>query len=492
MISSSAKEELGRGNRCWVCLGEGDDIPPMGTPLDAHDWSKPCSCSLIAHKKCLTNWILRMDLDKRRLLVNEADQDRWRDDNSPLRLNISVNIWNYIGINIRADGSNDSATRILRPVSRSKIVLSVKCPQCSNPLLLRTERDRFNTMVESILGSLTSATKAVFYSTFIGTSVASLIASLCATLSGTGIQILSVLCPESVQTRLLNIPARSLIDALNRNLLSRRFFTLTTFLPIYLACYRADPYKTSLVKELFVELYPLLFLNKLSDLQEVPRARAAFFLLGFSRYTYNLIFNLTLNRVYYNFVKSTQPSFIADSFSLEELDEIQRENEEEYEIRQEYEMESEKFTTVWQRIVHFFTFRSKLHHISISRRRRAFENCLLNDYSGLFNNSSSFLFLLTSMLWPLVGEKISSTLLSRSSYILKLLNRHSKTPDEAIFLRNILGCCVAVLVKDLINLYLAWRKLKALNEIKIVEFGSDEWTRDSLELLNAASRVESR
>jgi len=43
--------------RCWVCYStEAEDIA-SGQPNLLGEWKSPCRCSLVAHEKCLLNWI---------------------------------------------------------------------------------------------------------------------------------------------------------------------------------------------------------------------------------------------------------------------------------------------------------------------------------------------------------------------------------------------------------------------------------------------------
>lgn len=43
--------------RCWVCYStEAEDIA-SGQPNALGEWKSPCRCSLVAHEKCLLNWI---------------------------------------------------------------------------------------------------------------------------------------------------------------------------------------------------------------------------------------------------------------------------------------------------------------------------------------------------------------------------------------------------------------------------------------------------
>lgn len=48
--------------RCWICFN--DETEDDAT---TSEWRSPCTCSLVAHEKCLLDWIA--DMEVRKLLV---------------------------------------------------------------------------------------------------------------------------------------------------------------------------------------------------------------------------------------------------------------------------------------------------------------------------------------------------------------------------------------------------------------------------------------
>ncbi|KAG2734906.1 hypothetical protein G9P44_001120 [Scheffersomyces stipitis] len=60
---------------CCFCLGGDTDIPPFGKLSDAQDFIHPCStCSLVAHKVCLKDWLNSLPSDKIQI-VNPQSMD---------------------------------------------------------------------------------------------------------------------------------------------------------------------------------------------------------------------------------------------------------------------------------------------------------------------------------------------------------------------------------------------------------------------------------
>jgi len=55
--TSSTSHVEDDSRRCWVCYStEAEDIA-SGQPTLLGEWKSPCRCSLVAHEKCLLNWI---------------------------------------------------------------------------------------------------------------------------------------------------------------------------------------------------------------------------------------------------------------------------------------------------------------------------------------------------------------------------------------------------------------------------------------------------
>lgn len=78
-----------------------------------------------------------------------------------------------------------------------------------------------------------------------------------------------------------------------------------------------------------------------------------------------------------------------------------------------------------------------------------------------------------NLIWPWLGKQISSKILSRIGWIANCLTSicPEATPDECEYAMNVFGCVAVVLGKDLIRLYLTFRRLKELEAFQ--DFISD-------------------
>lgn len=57
--TASQQQEDEEPRRCWICFNdetEDDDT--------TSEWRSPCTCSLVAHEKCLLDWIADMEVSK--------------------------------------------------------------------------------------------------------------------------------------------------------------------------------------------------------------------------------------------------------------------------------------------------------------------------------------------------------------------------------------------------------------------------------------------
>ncbi len=107
------------------------------------------------------------------------------------------------------------------------------------------------------------------------------------------------------------------------------------------------------------------------------------------------------------------------------------------------------------------------------------------DYSEIFQRKNILLQWITTLIWPYVGSFVGSFLVSKlklpsflqNSRFFQLFKRrlfyiHDKNYK---FVGNIIGCCVVVMIKDLFNLYSAYKKVNQIKQRKILQYGSKEW-----------------
>lgn len=55
-VSPSSQFE-DEARRCWVCYSTEQEDADSGDIASLGEWKSPCRCSLVAHERCLLNWI---------------------------------------------------------------------------------------------------------------------------------------------------------------------------------------------------------------------------------------------------------------------------------------------------------------------------------------------------------------------------------------------------------------------------------------------------
>ncbi|AOA60550.1 hypothetical protein PP7435_CHR1-0903 [Komagataella phaffii CBS 7435] len=421
--------------RCWVCLGDFGEIPPMGTVKQAHEWIQPCTCSMEAHRVCLANWVSSVVLQEKR----------------PTRQ------------------TNRNTSWLFLIYGRTQQV-EMKCPQCQKPIILHLKPTGFiSSAFKSAEYFVGDFTKFALASTLLTSAVTATTLASVGVLSLTGMRIMSSLCPNSVILRLFDVKQRigTLASAVQNGYLpASRVITFTSTIPFYLLSLRTR-YSRMTDNEILVNVFPLSFFSEtkyllnFSGINESPKKW--FLLISPVRYAYMLFFRLTFNPCYYMLAKRTRPGFIANNFSVQEIDEMEIENNPENipETTSSKQMEASIILSIRS-----WLMKTK-RRFKIRRIRRMFISCLKTDYSKAFGKSSMFFLIGSTLIWPALGEFTSSTLLSKLPSLMRLLNKHVSSPDEAIFVRNLIGCLVVVLAKDVTNLFLTWRSCLQLNDFDV-------------------------
>ncbi|ODV59214.1 uncharacterized protein ASCRUDRAFT_9611 [Ascoidea rubescens DSM 1968] len=551
---STHHNESETDRRCWICLCSGDEPPPMGTRSDAHDWVHPCGCSLVAHRRCLLDWFSEMDL---KLRQDPDNNDNNRNNNANANRNDNAGNMedeeneNEFEINIEANlqdiiqgdqpnGNNQTTTlnfslgsfflRILGLDSLStqkpQTIVDIRCPQCKDPIFITIPSSRLVSLKSSLTQHIRKLIKN--FSLIITTTsiVGGIYLGVTFILSISGYSTLDRLVPESIKLKIFNVPFspfyRNFADSLDKNLVPFSKVYLVNTIPIYMLTLRAYP--TSLTQEVFLHFFPFIFLNNTQyypynsyvnpfinvnknvnwfksikqTFKEKSPLRFLFFFTPL-RYAYNIFFKYTFNRVYYKWVNSVRPCFIADRISVDSIREVEREREEETqylinkeeieknfkeEIKQKYQKLVENsgnrpnfLTIIYGKImmkIKFLLFNPLL-SIRWQRFKRELVCVSNNDYSNVFRYNSKFLTLGTTFLWPYFGRFVSDNLLAFIPNLNSFLAKYSETPDESSFVRNLLGCLVVVLLKDLSNLFFTYIKTKQWKKVDVLEFGSAKW-----------------
>jgi hypothetical protein len=162
---------------------------------------------------------------------------------------------------------------------------------------------------------------------------------------------------------------------------------------------------------------------------------------------------------------------LGNELPLDEIEEVEKENQEFAELELERVEKNSSANLSWIKRLQYFlvpNYSTKVKEILKKRREREIRLVSKHDYSKALSSKSTLLKFLTTFLWPVAGEIIGK-LLIKSPWIRDVVNRCVSTPDEARYLVNLLGCCIAVLGKDLVNLYLTWKYCKQYQNINFLD-----------------------
>ncbi|KAH3664156.1 hypothetical protein OGAPHI_004870 [Ogataea philodendri] len=454
---------------CYICLAGRGELAPFCNSEESKDWVKPCQCSLVAHRKCFLSWVSSLDLQKRKQQENP--------ETLPSGVRSATLMYNY----------NIQSLLFGFPLIKKSetITVFIDCPQCKRQICFQTPNSRILNLRQTISSGISNIMRVGISSTVISSSLASVSMGFLVCLSATGFRVMQMITPQSVQLSLFDVNrlnTRTLISALDDGSIPiPKFLMITGSIPLYLIYMRMSVLGTGPFN-MVGRVFPLLLFKNQQDLIDNPAKKLLLLTLPL-QYIYRAFYSLTFNRIYYKWCKQVQPCFIADRLSLKELERIEEENREEDEYH-EAEKESHKLEPshtgllgIIRRYLNLVFSHSGLRSIRFSRLRRELINCFKFDYARVFQNSQFFLFLATTMSWPYFGELISRTLLAKIPNINSFLQKYINTPDESEFLRNLIGCVVVVLAKDLINLYFNYKKFKQLKEVDVVSGSNEDFLR---------------
>mgnify|MGYP003365419771 CR=1 FL=1 len=469
-VSDHSDTDIGNSNndnddfRCFICLCSKGERAPYCSKRESDDFIKPCKCSFIAHRKCFLSWVSSITIPK----VIGADPDR-----------------NTFGIpvpfarstNPQAFTFHCSVFELLTgrfSLSSDKLCVLVDCPQCRRRICLSTKNSwllNFRRFGEQVIDSLGSA---ALLSGAISTACLSILASAMFTLGTLGQDTLNVLAKPSVQLGIYGVrrfPSLSISDALDNGLISsQRYASITCALPIY-TLYLASSFPFGYQADF---VFSVLVYSLFSDPEGVPDTipRKILRNLTVARALAKALYNITLNKLYYYWHKEIQPCFFTDRLSQDDLIRIEHDIEEDNEQLSRDEvsaMKDSKYPFI------FRILRRSSRYLTRSLRTwwRELFICSKVDFSAMFGSSSLYRRVLVSLLLPRGGKYISDHLLILIPGINAFLNRFTDTPDENLFLRNIVGCAVANLISTMLSFGLNYFRYRQLHHIDVDSSSSD-------------------
>ncbi|KAM3159561.1 RING-CH-type domain-containing protein [Lachancea thermotolerans] len=500
-------------NKCWICLCSGDEYPPMGNSKDAHDWVHPCQCSLTAHRKCLLEWVSRTNLDYRNEALNEFNGRRTNIGFESLNiadtyssLHGRAQFHPFAWLRARSSFTNNSSSRapfdpgdisrifaahaeeaVIRnvtqamaagaresqpmasaPSSSRKLVINTVCPQCHAPILLKTSRGVTVSLSSSVSHLLDWSAKTLIQVTAIGTLGSSILFSFGGILASWGLRIMTTVAPESTLLKLLDLnSASTLSQAFQKNQIGFKQILLLGFAPLYLISFRCGNAFLGWLKW----FYPLAFLRPEEKLQSSVKR---FLILQYPLAMLNDFFRMCVyNPVYFRWVHRVKPYFIGDRMTVEQL-KIYEAEQEYLETRFDALSRGNQPRSLLTKFKSFFMSVSPEPMIqSISARRLVMS--MRYDYSQALIEISIWEKIASTLLWPLAGKLISDTVLSKSKWFKRFVAQETATPDDGLYLSNLIGCCAAVLLKDLVHLFVTWRRVKQLESMEVMSYMTPEW-----------------
>ncbi|SCU83251.1 LAMI_0C02542g1_1 [Lachancea mirantina] len=494
--------------RCWICLGSGKEPPPLGTSRDAEDWVKPCSCSLEAHRKCLLEWVSCNNLEKEASIrenlglrsneigfhsvnftdnysVFESGRGAFRpffNYLDPTNLNGQAFMdsetdfdTSSISRAFAADVDSETLSRVTEAMSlgarqrhrrgttlSKKFVINTVCPQCNTPILLRTSREFSLLATSAVCKTLEYSVRNLTLVTVVGTVGSSLLISAVGVLMSAGLRIMTALVPESTLVKLLGLRRSTLLESFSDNNIGFSQIAILAMTPLYLMGFR---YQSALLSWLNW-IYPLCFLRSNEKLQ----SNAKRYLL----YQYPLAilhevaFVFVLNPLYFKWVHEVKPYFISDRMTVAQI----KLYEEEQRYLEELQSEGSDQTRRPRRRSVLQFIKKKAAVLKIYCGRLILSMGL--DYSEAIIPASIWEKIGTTILWPYAG-KILGELMMKLRFYRRLVGEHSSTSDDGIYLSNLIGCCLAVILRDAFNLFLTWRRVKQLSSLEVLEYMSPEW-----------------
>ncbi|CEP62509.1 uncharacterized protein LALA0_S05e07228g [Lachancea lanzarotensis] len=503
--------------RCWICLCSGDERPPMGSLSDSHDWVHPCKCSLVAHRKCLLEWVSRNYLDYKNEMLSEFNNDGQNIWFSSINFSDAYS-WlhsaagmfpplNWIRVQSFGTGTFVEEPRSFNPMEVGRVfaaegidesiinnvaeameagtrdfpfaenwslrksrrlVINTVCPQCNTSIILKTNNGLVVPVSVAVSKSLNWIAKTVTQTTILGTVGGSLLFSFGGLLTSWGLRILATLAPESTILKLLDLShASSLYQAFQNNQIGFRQVVLMGLTPIYLLSFMFDNRFMSWPKR----LYPLLFLKPGESLElNVKR----FLLLQYPLQVLNGTFKgIVYNPIYFSWVHRVRPYFVSDRMSLQQL--RLYEAEQQYlESRRELQNGHHDSGNILSRLLNPFGLADG-GPIEQGINARRLTMLTRFDYSQALVETSFWEKIGTAMLWPMAGKLIHGAALSKSSWFKHFLSQSTSTPNDGLYLGNLVGCCVAVILKDLAHFLVTWRRVKQLQSMEVMEYMSPEW-----------------
>ncbi|WPK26753.1 hypothetical protein PUMCH_004114 [Australozyma saopauloensis] len=519
------------GEICALCRGDSSDTPVFGSHKDALDFINPCSsCSLVTHRKCFMDWFRSLEaslmwLDNSRPRNPAIDLDQELEENGiPADRNDARYLAYVLYSSAMQNGRMHNASE--------KMETSAPCPQCKTPILFEMGElplINYYEYVRSVLYDIVYYGGISLTVTGAGTGI---VVMMYRGLGQCGLSIVdtikpqSVVLPEIAGTRLVwaDIVMKPVLVLLGRRSLNtfasrRPHYDYIPALPFIM--YRM---RCLLIFEILFNRKKATVLDVLNEVQvcnffssmgghvlarQLWRNASSIFgqwrsgTLPFSqmmlsslfrnidwtdpsvmiasvvpvRWIYDLVYHLTVNRVYLNITASVAPRSIVNSLSVKDAAKfellIEVLNELESDLNQKvhktltgksfYNSISRKCFAMWKYYTDELYF--KILKLKVLLWFQKMKACLKNDYSSSLVKHLMVITAISTVAWPYIGADIGKIILH---FISKMPAFSSVEVGKLEFLSNLAGMTLVALFKDVANLLLSRIKAGQISTINIV------------------------
>ncbi|KAK6205602.1 uncharacterized protein RJT21DRAFT_4941 [Scheffersomyces amazonensis] len=203
------------------------------------------------------------------------------------------------------------------------------------------------------------------------------------------------------------------------------------------------------------------------------------------RWSYDLLFRFTINRLFFNIAMKIRPRDIANSLSSNEVDKLEIINNQLISYKQHYHnslinnyKQYDKYhpykIPIISSIHRYLTTRYKIFNWNTainSIKCHLISNyyntlvCFKNDYSQTLSQKSFSINLITTLLWPYVSSQVGVVIYK---YILNRFNLSSLSDEKVLLLSNLIGMVSVVVAKDLYKVYVCWKKAYQISGMSLL------------------------
>lgn len=216
------------------------------------------------------------------------------------------------------------------------------------------------------------------------------------------------------------------------------------------------------------------------------------------RWGYDLFHRLTFNRAYFNLTMKSRPRAIANSLGASEVERLEELNGELNEYRSHHNKTyqaidkqvsnestskiascnipviSALYKHIKKNIRYIYELRKSwwpYYRLCVKTNLQFTLASLKHDYSFSLSSPSVIFKTITTILWPLASSKVGLL-------VLPLLSRVSKLEhlslDRKVLIANIAGLVIVALGKEIINLYIAHRRVQQMQQIEPLNLNKAE------------------